>query len=215
MNISTLWLADSTRIDWEAGERALAAFKCPADGFPEDSPLSGSFLEDVILEAYAKENATTDAQRKNHVDALTRPAFELVRESVENGSSEVAEIRHGGWRVFASGGLTHSDPATDFADAIDTLDGTGILEAAGFNPSHQEIEVVTHSHKHGVDLSAHRPGTAEARLVAIARESWTDINHRSDVPDEPPEDDLEAVQIYIDCQPAGSYLGSELLPIGA
>lgn len=61
-------------------------------------------------------------------------------------------------------------------------------------------------HDSGTNVSVHtsRPA-AIANVAAFAREWWNEVAEFDDVPDEAPEDDMEAIAVYFEAQESEFY----------
>lgn len=203
MVASTLWIAEGTTPDWTAAEKALGEFTCPAEGFPKNSELSGTQLEERILEDYEAEAPSTDQQRKEIVDAILIECLTTVKSLVGGELVEVACVSYAGWTVYFTGGLTHGDSIEE-VDAIDLLEGTGVLEAGGFFKKPEKVMAVVLESEHdtSVELVADA-ATAERKVAAFCRDFWVKVVDTDQHP-HAPESDEETIELFFE-QANGSW----------
>lgn len=202
MIAATIWLAEGTVPDWAAAEKALAEFECPADGFPKDHPLSDSWIGDTILMEYAEAEASTDEERKKVIDGIFAGALKVVRQAVEGERHDLTWITTHGWRVYLTGGVTSGDLPTDTCEAIGTLDGTGILEAAGFNTNPKTVHVVVLESEYATTVElVPTAADAELKVADFCRQFWDRVvDDPND--DGPPTSNTEAIEKFFSIAPA-------------
>lgn len=210
MYASMLWLPAGTEPDWDAAIAKADQLRF-RDGENNGDMAFTDAYSDVAWEVQEARKMDRDHDPDHHLRGIVRGQIRELKNAVDGDDRELAEYRMYGWRIFVTG--TFGDEPTELGKLIEDLNTLELLQVAGFNPALQQVEVITHSHKHGVDTSVHQPGTAEEHMAEIARQNWDEINHRADVPDHAPEDDLEAVQIYSDHQTNGGFLGCDQLPV--
>jgi len=65
-----------------------------------------------------------------------------------------------------------------------------------------DVHVFVFEHRHGRDISVHASaGAAYASAAAIARRDWAEARKREmTLPESPPPDDVEAVEMYFAAQ---------------
>ncbi len=203
MIAATLWIPENKEPDWSAAEEALAKFTCPPDGFPEGHALKGSWLEDTLLADFEDDEATTDQDRKKIVDGTLAGTLRVVREAVEGERIDTTWIKNAGWVVYITGGLSNGDIPTDTAEAIHTISGTGILEAAGFFKKPDKVMAVVFESEYAttVDLVADE-AAAEKVVADYCRQFWSKIVVTFD-DGTPPEDDKTVIeQFFSDAPPS-------------
>ncbi len=203
MIVSTLWLPDGVEPDWEAAEKAAAEFTCPAEGFPPDSNLHGSLIEDVLLGDFDHHEAKTDRARKEIVDGLIGGALKVVKAGVNGERRDLTWSQFAGWTVYITGGLSWGDTPTDCCEAITTLQETGILDAAGFYKKPQKVVAVTieSEYAHTVVLVPDE-AAAEKEVAGFCRDFWSKIVSDSDR-STPPDNDAEVIETFFDHAPSG------------
>lgn len=196
MCAATVWLAHGTEPDWPAAEKALAELTCPAEGFPKGHQLNNTLLEDQILCDYEMEEANTDKKRKEILDGILAGALAVFKGAVNGERRDLTWSTHAGWDVYITGGLTSGDVPTDCYEAISNLDGTGILEAAGFNtrPKTVVVVVLESDYDTTVQIAADQKA-AEQIVAAFCREFWDQVVFDPHTK-KTPESDFETIEKF-------------------
>lgn len=203
MIVSTLWLPVGVEPDWEAAEKAAAEFTCSAEGFPIDSDLHGSLIEQVLLGDFEHHEAKTDKARKEIVDGLIGGALKVVKAGVNGKRRDLTWSQFAGWTVYITGGLSWGDSPTDCCEAITSLQDTGILEEAGFFRKPRKVVAVTieSEYAHTISLVPDE-ATAEKEVASFCRDFWSKIVADND-PSIPPENDADVIEEFFNHAPSG------------
>ncbi len=202
MMAATLWIRQNTKPDWRAAENALADFTCPKDGFPADSPLSGHWLEDEILDEYTGKEANTETKCKAIVDEILAGALKVVRQAVEGERRDTTYVIHAGWIVYISGGFSSGEVPTDTAEAIYKIGETGILEAAGFFRKPERVMAVVLESEYDTTVTLVADEKAAEQVVAdFCRQFWSRwVVDFADDP--PPTDNSEVIETFFAAAPS-------------
>lgn len=202
MMAATLWIPVNTKPDWRAAENALAELTCPENGFPPESPLSGHWLEDEILDEYTDKEAKNDTERKAIVDGILAGALKTIRQAVEGERRDTTYVIHGGWIVYISGGFSSGDIPTVTAEAIYKIGETGLLEAAGFFRKPERVMAVMLESEHATTITLVPDEKAAEQVVAdFCRQFWgrwvVDV-----ADDSPPKDNSEVIETFFAAAPS-------------
>ncbi len=209
-----LYLPIETEPDWNAALAKAAELRF-AD-FEDDSTFQWTALYEIVVnEVQLEQNAGRESDPDYHFRAVVRRALSEIRSAYNDQgmSSQLAEFQIPGWRLFFTG--TYGEDDLELGTSIAGLEPLGVLDAAGFNPKHLMVEILSYSNRHGVDVSCHLAGKGDAAKAAIARDNWSEITGSAErnIPDEPPEDDTEAVSIFVENLTPGEYLDCDLVPV--
>lgn len=209
-----LYLPIDTEPDWNAALAKAAELRF-AD-FEDDSTFQWTALYEIVVnEVQLEQNAGRESDPDYHFRAVVRRALSEIRSAYNDQgmSSQLAEFQIPGWRLFFTG--TYGEDDLELGTSIAGLEPLGVLDAAGFNPKHLMVEILSYSNRHGVDVSCHLAGKGDAAKAAIARDNWSEITGSAErnIPDEPPEDDTEAVSIFVENLTPGEYLDCDLVPV--
>ena len=197
MIAATLWLPEGKEPNWEAAHKALTAFKPPTeDGFPADSPLKDGWLEEDLLNRFIDADAVTEADRKKVTDKVLADALRTTREAYDFKTREMTTSTFAGWVVSITGGPTSGDSPTDAAEAIFTLSGTGILEAAGFFKKPDKVMAVVLESEHATTVELVADENAAEKVVAdFCRQFWQKVVVTFES-SQPPENDKEVIEKF-------------------
>ena len=212
MFASMLWLPVDEEPNWEAAFAKIDTLTY--EGGREHHEVSyTSFYSEVEYEIQEAKKLDRDHDPDFHLRGLIREGLQRLKEAIEGEDRQLIEWQMYGWRVFVTG--TFGDDTTELGTLIGDLNVLELISVAGFNPRQEMVEVISYGNRHGVDVSCHSPAKADAVRAQIARDNWEEIidSPGVDIPDEPPEDDLEAVSLFVDNLVGGSYLDSVLIAI--
>lgn len=207
-----IWLPAGTEPNWGAAFRKAAELRYADVDSNLEAQYSGLY-DTVTYEIHEARQKDRDHDPDIHLRGIARQALEEVKNAIDGDDRQMIEFHVPGWRLFFTGDF--GDDETELGDTIRDLEPLGLLEAAGFNPKRLTVEVIIYSNRHGIDVSCHLPHDADGVRAEIARDNWDEIQGYpgGPVPDEPPEDDLEAVSIFIENLTGGTYLDSELVSV--
>lgn len=203
MIAATLWIPENKNPDWQAAEEALAQFTCPEDGFPADSPLSGHWLEDEIVDEYTDKEAKTNRERKAIVDGILSGALKVIRQAVEGHRRDTTYVIYAGWIVYITGGFSNGDVPTDTAEAIYKIGETGLLEAAGFFKKPDKVMAVVLESEHDTTVTLVPDEKAAEQVVAdFCRQFWDRwVVDFADDP-KPPAENSEVIEQFFAAAPS-------------
>jgi|GEM_PF-2833010 len=209
-----LYLPAGTEPNWEAGFAKADTLEFKT--FEDNQTFQWTSLYEIVVnEVHMAREAGRDSDFDNHLRATARKALEEIRTEYANKdlNSQLAEFQIPGWRLFFTG--TYGEDDLELGTSIAGLEPLGVLDAAGFNPKHLMVEILSYSNRHGVDVSCHLAGKGDAAKAAIARDNWSEITGSAErnIPEEPPEDDTEAVSIFVENLTPGEYLDCDLVPV--